>query len=78
MDKRGVIVTKVWLAELEKVANKIMELRPQLREDWLDQCRTSEASRIDGGMLEFHHEHDWVLAFFVWYEDGKPDKEFRE
>lgn len=47
-------------------AEQIMADNPKIREAWLDQIRTSAASKAAGGPLLFLTDWDWVAAFFIW------------
>lgn len=51
-------------------ADEIMAREPATREAWLDQVRTSQAAKLNGGTLLFVSDNDWVPAFFVWYHGG--------
>lgn len=53
----------------------LMAAEAGLRESWLDQVRTSQASDEAGGIIALDTDYDWVLAFFVWYHGGKPPRE---
>jgi hypothetical protein len=67
------LVSAVLLKLAAKKAEAIMEASRDTRENWLDQCRTSAASKAAGGMVLLETEYDWVPAFFVWYHGGARD-----
>lgn len=60
-------VTASFTRALEVAAEALMEEKPEVRESWLDQCRTSAASRAAGGCFNLQQQHDWAVAFFAWY-----------
>lgn len=67
MGKR-VMVSKVLVDLLEEVANEIMQQEDGVHaRDWLDENRISVTSRKKGGIIELETDHDWKVAFAVWY-----------
>ena len=65
---KKVLVSKELLDLLEEAANEIMQQDEGVHgRDWLDENRSSETSREKGGIIKLETDHDWKVAFAVWY-----------
>lgn len=42
------------------------------KRDWLAQVTTSKESSAAGGPIALRNDHDWKVAFIVWYF-GRPN-----
>ncbi len=65
-----VLVSKDLVERLKKLADEHMT-NHSLKERWLDQVCTSQASRNAGGVVMLSTDHDWALAYFIW-QFGQP------
>ena len=72
-DKRKVSATLMKIAANKATA--MMDADPALKERWHDQCRTSADSNARGGTVILSTDYDWVIAFFIWFHDGKLPRE---
>lgn len=61
-----VLVSKALVDLLEEMANDVMQ-DPVHERDWRDENQTSKTSRAKGGVIEIATDHDWKLAFAIWY-----------
>ena len=66
MAPRKVLVSADLVALLEEMANDILTDDEQSR-DWRDENQTSAISRTKGGVLRLDTDHDWKVAFAIWY-----------
>jgi hypothetical protein len=58
--KKIMVGKKQWLA-LAKVYEIMVAADPGIEERWLDQCRTSHASCVAGGIAELETDYDWLI-----------------
>lgn len=59
-------VSEELVALLEEMANDVMQ-DPEQARDWRDENQTSKTSRNKGGVIKLQTNHDWKLAFVIWY-----------
>jgi len=65
---KKVLVSANLMALLEETANEIMQQGDADHgRDWIDENRTSDLSSKKGGVLKYETDHDWKVAFFIWY-----------
>lgn len=61
-------VSATLLALLEETANEIMGQDDGIHAvDWRNENQASAASNAKGGVIHYETDHDWKIAFFVWY-----------
>lgn len=69
---RRVMVSAELMSLLEETANEIMLQDDGVHgRDWRDECQTSRVSDEKGGVIRLETDHDWIVAFFVWYSGSR-------